>query len=237
MQASGEIASARDAGYGSRVPFDYYKKLSARQQATYRKSDAVTDVQLSDVRRSREAARKVESALATEKPAQVQKALAALGDVLARDLSMHPVQVKVLARRPSRHAEELHGLYVREEGKTAQITVWMKTAQHRNVVRYRTFLRTYLHELCHHIDFEKLKLRDTFHTEGFFKRESSLMRQLAPRPPKKPARPESKGRTRSVSTKKRPTREPRPRKAKKPPATEKAPSPRPADEQLSLFDD
>lgn len=57
------------------------------------------------------------------------------------------------------------------------------------VVRYRTFLRTYLHELCHHIDFEKLHLIDAFHTAGFFKRESSLMRQIGPRPPKKEKTP------------------------------------------------
>ena len=54
----------------------------------------------------------------------------------------------------------------------------MRTAQHKRVVAFRTFLRTLLHELCHHLDYELLKLEDSFHTEGFFKRESSLFKQL-----------------------------------------------------------
>ncbi len=49
---------------------------------------------------------------------------------------------------------------------------------------FRTFLRTLLHEICHHLDYELLKLDDSFHTEGFFKRESSLFNQLvAPKEP------------------------------------------------------
>ena len=54
----------------------------------------------------------------------------------------------------------------------------MRTAQRKQVVAFRTFLRTFLHELCHHLDYELLRLAETFHTEGFYKRESSLFRQL-----------------------------------------------------------
>ncbi|MEK7221411.1 MAG: hypothetical protein AAB253_09470 [candidate division NC10 bacterium] len=32
--------------------------------------------------------------------------------------------------------------------------------------------------MCHHLDYELLDLADSFHTEGFYKRESSLLRQL-----------------------------------------------------------
>ena len=46
---------------------------------------------------------------------------------------------------------------------------------------FRTFLRTLLHEVGHHLDYEHLRLADSFHTEGFFKRESSLFYQLVPR--------------------------------------------------------
>jgi len=48
------------------------------------------------------------------------------------------------------------------------------------VVAFRTFLRTLLHEFCHHLDYECYKLHDSFHTEGFYKRESSLLKQLLP---------------------------------------------------------
>ena len=56
----------------------------------------------------------------------------------------------------------------------------MRTARRKQVVAFRTFLRTLLHEFCHHLDYECYKLHDSFHTEGFYKRESSLLKQLLP---------------------------------------------------------
>ena len=69
----------------------------------------------------------------------------------------------------------------------------MRTAQRKQVVAFRTFLRTFLHEIGHHLDYELLELEETFHTEGFYKRESSLFRQLMgggaePMPTKEPRR-------------------------------------------------
>ncbi len=58
------------------------------------------------------------------------------------------------------------------------ITVWMRTAERRKVVAFRSFLRTLLHEICHHLDYELFGLPESFHTEGFYKRESSLFHQL-----------------------------------------------------------
>jgi hypothetical protein len=60
----------------------------------------------------------------------------------------------------------------------ARITVWMRTAQRVQVVKFRTFLRTLVHEVCHHLDYEHYGLAETFHTEGFYARESALMREL-----------------------------------------------------------
>ncbi len=97
-------------------------------------------------------------------------------------LEVRPLRIKVLSRRPSTSTSELHGLYEPAETRTpAVITLWMRTAHHRRVVAFRTFLRTLLHELCHHLDYELLELEDSFHTEGFFKRESSLFKQLVGR--------------------------------------------------------
>src|SRR5439155_694108 len=58
------------------------------------------------------------------------------------------------------------------------ITVWMLTAKRGQVVAFRTFLRTLLHELCHHLDYTLLHLRDSLHTQGFYQRESSLFHAL-----------------------------------------------------------
>jgi len=90
-----------------------------------------------------------------------------------------PIRVRVLAQRPSDDYGELHGLYEPEEGATpARITVWMRTAQRRQVVAFRSFLRTLCHEVCHHLDYELFALEETFHTEGFYKRESALANAL-----------------------------------------------------------
>ena len=35
-----------------------------------------------------------------------------------------------------------------------------------------------MHEFLHHLDYEHFKLPETFHTEGFYKRESSLSNAL-----------------------------------------------------------
>lgn len=162
------------------MPFDYYDNLSARQQVIYRKSDSVTDVQLPDAERLAELADRVRAALETDRVRAVQRAVADLGRGLVEALNVAPATIKVLARRPNRAGEELHGIYEREEGQRPRIQVWMRTAAKKRTVSFRTFLRTFLHELCHHLDYELLGLTDTFHTEGFFKRESSLMRALVP---------------------------------------------------------
>lgn len=41
--------------------------------------------------------------------------------------------------------------------------------------------RARLHERCHHLDYEFLRLPDSFHADGFYRRESRLLRQLVPR--------------------------------------------------------
>ena len=95
-------------------------------------------------------------------------------------LETPPVRVRVMERRPADNAGELQGLYEPDEvtGGVARITVWMRTARKEQVVKYRTFLRTLAHELCHHFDYELFGLAETFHTQGFYSRESALVREL-----------------------------------------------------------
>jgi hypothetical protein len=93
-------------------------------------------------------------------------------------LGIEPVEVAVLAVRPELRSAELHGLYTRDDGRPPRIRVWMRTLRHKRVVAFRTFLRTLLHEVCHHLDYTLLALGESFHTQGFFNRESSLFKQL-----------------------------------------------------------
>ena len=162
------------------MPFSYYDRLSQRAQAIYRKSDATTSLPLPGAERLRPLVEELRVALVQDDRRAVEQAAFRLMSELVRHLSLPPVVVQVLAVRPSASWGELHGLYTRDEAGPARIQLWMRTARHRRVVAFRTFLRTLLHELAHHVDYELLRLADSFHTEGFFKRESSLFHQLVP---------------------------------------------------------
>ena len=162
------------------MPFAYFDKLSAESRRTYRKSDGISRVEVPDVGRLMPLAAAIGPALGEESVAAVQRTCQALVDALNARLGTPPVVVKVLERRPASSDYELQGLYEPDEvtGGTARITVWMRTAKKEQVVKFRTFLRTLLHEVCHHLDYELYKLAETFHTEGFYARESALMREL-----------------------------------------------------------
>lgn len=164
------------------MPFGYYARLSRAQQAIYRKSDAVTEVRLPDPELLHPLVDDLAEALATESRERTQVATERLVRGLVRMLNLPPVRVEVLAARPHARWGELHGLYTAEPGKTPKIQVWMRTAKQRRVVAFRTYLRTVLHEVGHHLDYRLLRLAESYHTEGFYKRESSLFHQLVPDP-------------------------------------------------------
>jgi hypothetical protein len=161
------------------MPFSYYERLSARNKRIYRQSDAVEQVVLPDPAALRPLVGAVGVALADEDRRATEGACQRLADALLRQLELPPVRLSVLAARPSKDWGELHGYYdPTREGVAPTLTLWMRTAQRKQVVKFRTFIRTFLHEIGHHLDYELLRLAETFHTEGFYKRESSLFRQL-----------------------------------------------------------
>lgn len=120
----------------------------------------------------------LEAALVTEERTATQEATDGLIRGLLEMLQLPPVRVEVLAARPHARWGELHGLYTAERGRTPKIQLWMRTAKQKRVVAFRTYLRTLLHEVGHHIDYMGLRLAESYHTEGFYKRESSLFHQL-----------------------------------------------------------
>ena len=161
------------------MPFAYYERLSPARKRIYRQSDAVEEVALPDAVALRPLVAPLAAALADEDRRATQAACQRLADAMLRQLELPPVRMAVLAARPSRDWGELYGYYdPTRTGVPPTITLWMRTAQRKQVVAFRTFLRTFLHEVGHHLDYELLRLAETFHTEGFYKRESSLFRQL-----------------------------------------------------------
>jgi len=162
------------------MPFAYFARLSRRHQAIYLRSDAVTGVALPDPARARPLVRDLAQALEAGERTAIEQAAGRLAQGLLESLEVEPVRVRVLAVRPHARWGELHGLYEpsRRPGAPPLITLWMRTAKQKRVVAFRTFLRTLLHEVGHHLDYTLLGLAESFHTEGFYKRESHLFHQL-----------------------------------------------------------
>jgi hypothetical protein len=163
------------------VRFPYYENLSRDERRIYDASDAVRAFRLHQPARFAPAVEAIRSALVRGEREEVERATQALVDALTGEFQAPGIDLRVWRTRPSNARSELHGLYTHNPGRRPRIEVWMRTARHGRVVAFRTYLRTVVHELCHHLDFAKLGFEWSFHTRGFFQRESSLVNQLAPR--------------------------------------------------------
>ncbi|MET0151534.1 MAG: hypothetical protein ABW298_02845 [Candidatus Binatia bacterium] len=163
----------------------FYRRLSAEQKREYDRSDARRTLPLTPAAALGVAADEVVHALEDGALAQVRRAAQRLVDDVCASLGGRSrrapaavPRVKVLRARPRRGQSEFHGLYTRFENGECEIRVWMLTAANAQVVKPRTFLRTLLHEVCHHVDMTILDLPHSLHTLGFHARESSLLRAL-----------------------------------------------------------
>ena len=163
------------------MPFAYYGRLSRRDRAVYDRSDAVPSIVLPHPEPLWPMVDVLGQGLAGDDRRVVEAAAQTLVRAITESLRVLPVDVGVLAVRPQLRQAELHGLYTHEPGRRPRIRVWMRTVRYKRVVAFRTFLRTLLHEVGHHLDYTYLKLPESFHTQGFFQRESSLFYQLVPR--------------------------------------------------------
>ena len=170
--------------------FNYYRNLSAANKRVYDASDRIERTPLPDAESLRPLMPRLKAALEEDARAKVELITQTLAVEILKQLQVAPVTLRVLAVRPADGSGELHGLYEGVEGRlrTARISLWMRTAMKKKPVAFKSFLRTALHELGHHLDYEYFKLADSFHTEGFYKRESSLFYQLLPEAQKVPTK-------------------------------------------------
>jgi hypothetical protein len=157
----------------------WYRRLPPALRRVATKSDGVPTLPLSAGPALRGLVAALPAALATGRSSEVQALAQPIADGICIALRVSVVSVRVALRRPPLHGGELQGLYTPANGRGRDVvTVWMLTAKRGQVVAYRTFLRTLLHELCHHFDYTFLELRESLHTQGFYQRESSLFHAL-----------------------------------------------------------
>ncbi|HZR82596.1 MAG TPA: hypothetical protein VFD92_15990 [Candidatus Binatia bacterium] len=158
---------------------EWWHRLPAAQRREYERSAAITRVALAPATDLTAAVVQVQRSLEADDRDATELAARRLVALLCTRLGVPPVSVRVSGIRPHDARGELHGLYTPNGGAGRdRITVWMRTARRRDVVAIKTFLRTLLHEVCHHLDFFALDLPHSFHTPGFYQRESSLYRIL-----------------------------------------------------------
>jgi hypothetical protein len=183
----------------------WFHRLPPPAQRTYLKSDAIDRYQLTPGVAVFSAIAALMRALDGGASSIVERAAQALVIELCRLLGVRPVRLEVRNVRPHNARGELHGIYYPRgparvpaslpgslPARTGEplIILWMRTAQRHDVVKPKTFLRTLFHELGHYLDYSLLRLGDSYHTMGFYKRESFLVRMLvlsdSPRRPLKP---------------------------------------------------
>jgi hypothetical protein len=163
----------------------FYRRLSAAQKREYDRSDTIRSLSLRPAAVLGDLTNALVAALAAGKAPAVRRAAQSLVEAVvsglppSRGRRLPPAPtIKVLRTRPRSARAELHGLYTRFADGRSEIRVWLFTAAHGKLVKPRTFLRTLLHEVCHHLDMTVLDLPHSLHTLGFHARESSLVRAL-----------------------------------------------------------
>jgi hypothetical protein len=131
-------------------------------------------------------AHSIESAMKTEKTAEVRRACAKFLEEVSSFYQVPDCGIQVLAARPLRVREhwvtELFGDYHPE---SVLIRLWMRTAVRKEVTSFGTFLNTLCHEFCHHLDFHRFRFSDSWHTRGFYERTAALYHHARGTPPKR----------------------------------------------------
>jgi hypothetical protein len=164
----------------ARIPA-FFHRLSMRAQRTYLKSDSIERFELAPTLTAGNALDALMRVLETGNLSATATYARALATEVCRALGTPPVNVEVRGVRPRNTRSELHGLFYPYDPRRRtppHIVLWMRTAQRHDVVKPKTFVRTLMHEIGHYLDYSLLRLEDSFHTQGFFKRESSLVRAL-----------------------------------------------------------
>jgi hypothetical protein len=156
----------------------FFYRLSPAAQRTYLRSNAIETFNLAPSPQALRMTAALMNTLTEGRQAAAGIVVRQLADELCGLLQVRPIAVEVRGVRPHNTRGELHGIFY--PTRPPRIVLWMRTAQRHQTVKPRTFIRTLLHELGHYFDYAVLRLGDSFHTSGFFKRESALVRALLP---------------------------------------------------------
>ena len=156
------------------------------KRASFVESDRLRTIELPEDARFVEIAQAIALAMTSGKAQEVARACRDFVGATSGFYRVPGCGIRVLAARPLRVREdwatELFGDYSPE---TMLIRVWMRTAVRKEITSFGTFLSTLCHEFCHHLDFQRFRFPDSWHTRGFYERTAMLYHH-ARRTPLKP---------------------------------------------------
>ena len=156
-----------------------------KNRSGFLESDRIKTLDLPLSADLREISQRLESAMKVDKIRDVRSACIAFLASASNVYEVPTCGIRVLASRPLRTREhgtfELFGDYAPD---SMLIRVWMRTAVRKEVTSFGTFVSTLCHEFCHHLDFQKLGFRDSWHTRGFYERAAALYHHARGTPPK-----------------------------------------------------
>ncbi len=155
------------------------------ERADFLQSDRTKTLDLPGDRRLPDAATLIASAMATGRSAEVRRACALFLAEAAKFYGVPACGVRVLAARPLWVRENWStGLFGDYHPETMLIRLWMRTAVRKEITSFGTFLATLCHEFCHHLDFQRFRFSDSWHTRGFYERTAVLYHHARGTPPK-----------------------------------------------------
>ena len=157
----------------------FFYRLPSHAQRCYLESDSITRYEFVPDAAASQSVAALTRVLAKGNATDTENAARKTAAEMCRVAGVPTVLVDVREVRPKNARGELHGLFYPADPRKRtppNIVLWMRTAERRDVVKPRTFVRTLMHELVHYFDYSVLKLEDSFHTRGFFARESYLVR-------------------------------------------------------------
>jgi hypothetical protein len=148
--------------------------------AEFQESDRITALELPQDECLPRIARAIESAMKSEQTANVRRVCSEFLNVASQFYRVPDCSIRVLAARPlqvrERWATELFGDY---DPDSTLIRVWLRTAVRKEITCFGTFLSTVCHEFSHHLDYQKFRFGESWHTPAGFTREplcSTIMR-------------------------------------------------------------
>lgn len=155
----------------------------AIEREEYARSDEMRRIALPPEEPLHSQSLELEVALVNDHRTAVSKICKAMAADFADYYEIPTPKISVLGARPLEVNEdtqfELFGDYHFEK---MRIRLWMRTAVHQRPTAFGTFLSTFVHELCHHLDVVGLDLPNTFHTRGFYERAGLVYHQIRDTP-------------------------------------------------------